>query len=282
MFSYFGEIGEGYYKEEGVGPNNALYIPKAEGKRTFVFIANNQVTDFSLLYRPLQQAGVPSRGTPWPTNSACVVRAIRVTVTKGIHGLVEVEYRSPGDTTLEEGNWYISDSTNVEHQAGTVMWKNGTPQLILVGDGGSGRKEPAEVQFPTPVRTLEIQAERTGRPGQQVLDGIVAVNNSTWFGYPKGYWRCGGVSARADSSKETITVSGQFLSMVYRPWMQMPVWYRKSDGRVPDAVIDKLKDDPGPLRTALMNYVNDVVEGDGWTTVGVYPLANFRSIFGIG
>jgi hypothetical protein len=105
---------------------------------------------------------------------------------------------------------------------------------------------------------------------------IGSVNNGKWLGYPKGYWRFDEFRNDGILSGDIVKLTIGMVSRVNENWMQWELFKSPTLGR-------RVSVDPKEIQKLVeLGYVYTWIIGNGVTAAGLHPLANFRSLLGIG
>lgn len=254
----------------------------------------------ALLSTALGMDGLPRYNEIHPEFPQASVRRFVVTPTGEPNSAwIDVIYETPGPMSGEYGLWYVRDETTVHQEMWGVDW-NGesivaefTPPAAAVTPGfspvaGGAKKIPFALEVPrlVPMRTITVAGYLRTPPSGRMLYTLGSVNQKTWFGLPKGFWLCTGLRADAHlTSKKLkndagiqakgIGISMTFISRVYRDWREYG-FYRDFQNKLTE--IDRSV--VGDL--VKIGYRQDQIRKEKVTVVGLYPMADFRDIFGFG
>jgi hypothetical protein len=233
------------------------------------------------LIRVLNDAGCPALGDIYNIDNTDLICSEREIYGEQIDQAI---IRCKFETFLVEdvawptdSAWNIVDSTTTATEE-TMLDSTGAPiDVTYTLDGTIIQHDFPRLSKFVPLRTLTFQQLIEGRPSIAYLNAIASVNDRTWQGLPKGYWLCAAVSATANARWPIYTeLSISFISRQIRDWSSFAV-FEDETGRAPNDL------DPSSI-SVVYSSAYSLTQDDtanGFLKVGLYPMQNFLSIFGV-
>lgn len=203
--------------------------------------------------------------------------------TKGTKARVWLHYETLGGGGTPMERFAAQDTTSLSVEPRQTLPGTLKPFLLSMNNTAvnyTTDPQPANVvtvtsSHPREYRALILFGLFADRPNISVLDAANCVNNATWQGLAKGYWRCGGPDVRYSSRDGMYAITVGFMTKGDQDWSTYEF------GR--DPITGKLATPTTTIMDVLraQTYVNDVVYAkNGVLKYGGYPLANFATIFG--
>ena len=240
-------------------------------------------TPAHILPAALEAAGMPGKGEGHPTRpSAKLRRRIVRPVDAGDKARVELYYDSASDFGgTPNGTFVMRDSTGLTTEMVQLNPELKPIQVRWTPSGGTQVKKTLTLPRTTTMRTLSVYATLDRRPSISAQLAVDDVNDRTWQGLGKGFWKCAGLDATftdATGAVGVYTAGAVFITRNYRDWSDYG-WYVDQFGEIPT------EDDglnPDEIK-ALMeeDYVYGERYANGFTKVGQYRPNNFGAVFGV-
>jgi hypothetical protein len=254
------------------------------------------------LARSLVAFGIPPQGQPAPGDpgrAGCIAISYDTqTIPQDNESVyVLVTYQTP--TPSGGVSFVVSDDTVLVRETTELHPSDKTPMTIsYVSDAipapainspvgqamiftkadPQASTETLQASFPysRPLRKVILSGYVFSRVLDRIRGSIGSVNNGKWLGYPKGYWRFDEFRNDGILSGDIVKLTIGMVSRVNENWMQWQLLKSPTLGRrvrVDKKEIQKLVE---------LGYVYTWIIGNGVTATGLHPLANFRSLLGIG
>lgn len=216
----------------------------------------------------------------------CLHRIARpVQNTSGQKAWVWIRYETPGGGGTPLERFAAEDVANLVAEPSDVF--PGTAQQIRCSTTATAPQytsltppdtdRPVKVNWPRVMRGLVLYGLFANRPSGNVLNATNCVNDGTWQGLDRGYWRCEGPRVRYSSRDGMYAVSVGFSTKGAgrgRDWSTYEI-ARSADGTQAGVKTSDLIDAYNEqYEYGLRNDVNGFWKG------GLYELANFSQIFG--
>lgn len=136
------------------------------------------------------------------------------------------------------------------------------------------KSKPFNTTIMIPMAQIAIDAVYSSSQ-TSFLPYVGHVNDSTWFGLAKGFWRIDSADNQDAGSLHTASI--QASSNIRFPWSQFEILYNTNVNRYVKVDSTAFKDD-----VANHAYSQGVHIQNGYTIIDPYPTANFGTIFGMG
>lgn len=124
-------------------------------------------------------------------------------------------------------------------EAFQTAWEE-SEEMYIEDTGGSPPEDwrPAKVpadyipmRFSLPVRTLSVTAVVFGTPPSGLQEAEGCVNNGTWYGKPKGYWRVDRLESDVAVYSGYYTYTASVCTRNHRDWSEQGVLRSRQTGR---------------------------------------------------
>lgn len=240
-------------------------------------------TPANILPAALEAAGMPGRGEGHPTKpQAKLKRRVVRPVDAGDKARIELYYDSNNDFDLNpNGTFVLRDSTALTNELVQLDGSFNPIQVVWTPTGGSAVTKTVSSPRTTSIRTLSAFATLDQKPSIDTLIAVDDVNDRTWQGRPKGYWKCIGLDATYQDATGSIgqySAGAVFMTRNWRDWSEYS-FYTDQFGEIP-SVDDGLS--PSEIISIMKApYTIGQTQGNGFTKTGHYNLANFGAIFGL-